>query len=59
MKAIVSKKGQVANPKKQRGRVVATKDIKKDRLESVYGILKLGRSTDEIMVELRGKPDTV
>jgi len=39
------------------GRLVAVKVSSRDRVEEVYGILKLGRSTDEVITELRGEAD--
>ncbi|HXR29162.1 MAG TPA: AbrB/MazE/SpoVT family DNA-binding domain-containing protein [Solirubrobacteraceae bacterium] len=41
------------------GRLVASKASTRDPVASVYGILKTPRSTDELMRELRGEPDTV
>ncbi len=51
--------GQVLDFREERGRLVATKANRKDLLESLYGILKLGKTTDELMKELRGEPDAV
>ncbi|MGH2655902.1 MAG: AbrB/MazE/SpoVT family DNA-binding domain-containing protein [Actinomycetota bacterium] len=42
-----------------RGRLVARKVNAQDPVDAVYGILKTDRSTDEIIEELRGKPDAV
>lgn len=42
MKTRVSERGQVTS---------------EDPLESVTGVLKLGRTTDELLDELRGEPD--
>ena len=49
--------GQKLDMREERGRLVATKLSTQDPLERVTGILKLGRSTDELMTTLRGKPD--
>ena len=51
--------GQVLDFREERGRLVAIKNSPKDPIESVVGILKLGKTTDEIMTELRGEPDAV
>ncbi|HCF57558.1 MAG TPA: hypothetical protein DFS52_06145 [Myxococcales bacterium] len=73
MKSLVSKQGQVTIPKELReklgirpgavleffeenGRLVAT-PAAKDPVEEVYGILQLGRSTDEYLEEVRGPVD--
>ena len=37
---------------------MATKTTVDDPVESVYGILHLGRPTDELVTVLRGDPDT-
>jgi hypothetical protein len=36
------------------GRLVARKPRQRDPVDSVYGVLDLGRSTDEMIDELRG-----
>jgi AbrB family looped-hinge helix DNA binding protein len=42
------------------GRLIGTKArVSRDALDELYGSLKLDRSTDEIMHELRGPVDTV
>jgi AbrB family looped-hinge helix DNA binding protein len=47
--------GQVLEVKEERGRVVMSKQARPDdAIDKLYGILKLGRSTDNIMEELRG-----
>jgi antitoxin PrlF len=51
--------GQVLEFRDDRGRLIATKAPTKDPLASVYGILESRRSTDELIEELRGTPDTV
>ena len=48
-------KGQVLDVKEERGRLVMTKQkASGDPFGKYFGILKDGRSTDEIMKELRG-----
>ena len=50
------RKGQVLEVREERGRLVMTKHKpSRDAIDSLYGILKLGRRTDEIMKELRGE----
>jgi AbrB family looped-hinge helix DNA binding protein len=50
------RKGQVLNVREERGRLVMSKQkAARDAIDELYGILKLGRSTDEIMDELRGR----
>jgi AbrB family looped-hinge helix DNA binding protein len=39
------------------GRLVARKTVEHDPVDSVYGSVRLSRSTDEIIRELRGDPD--
>ena len=51
--------GQVLDFKEEAGRLVATKSAPEDSVEGVYGILKLGRSTDDLISSLRGDPDRV
>ena len=54
------RKGQVLDVKEERGRLVMSKrDSRRDAVDGLFGILKLGRSTDEIIEELRGgeKPE--
>jgi AbrB family looped-hinge helix DNA binding protein len=46
--------GQVLEFEEDEGRLVARKTAVRDPFEAVYGSLKLGKSTDEIMEELRG-----
>jgi AbrB family looped-hinge helix DNA binding protein len=47
--------GQVLEVKEERGRLVMSKQTRPDdAIDKLYGILKLGRSTDNIMEELRG-----
>jgi antitoxin PrlF len=49
------RKGQVLDVSEQNGKLVMTKVASPDRFEKYYGILQLGKTTDEIMTELRGK----
>lgn len=51
--------GQVLEVREEGGRVVATKVTTRDAVERVTGILKLARPVDELITELRGKPDAV
>ncbi|MFQ5904316.1 MAG: AbrB/MazE/SpoVT family DNA-binding domain-containing protein [Candidatus Binatia bacterium] len=51
--------GQILDFCEEQGRLVATKATPQDPVESVYGILKLGRPTDSIITSLRGKADAV
>jgi antitoxin PrlF len=49
--------GQVLDFFEEKGRLVAVKAASQDPVERVYGILKLGRSTDSLLRSLRGAPD--
>lgn len=51
--------GQVLDFHEERGRLVAVKLGSHDPVERVYGILKVGRSTDSLLRSLRGTPDAV
>ena len=51
--------GEVLEFEEHGGRLVARKVLERDGIDAVYGILKLGQSTDELMNELRGEPDAV
>lgn len=51
--------GQVLDVKAERGHLVATKAVELDSVERVYGILRLGHSTDRMLTTLRGKADAV
>ena len=51
--------GQALEFTEERGRLVATKARVEESVSSVYGILDLGRSTDEIVADLRGDADAV
>jgi len=47
--------GQVLEVREERGRLVLSKRISRDPFDKCFGILKLGRRTDDIMRELRGE----
>ncbi|MHB8653032.1 MAG: AbrB/MazE/SpoVT family DNA-binding domain-containing protein [Terriglobia bacterium] len=47
---------QVLEVNEDGGRLVFTKTVLADPVESVFGILDLGRSTDQVMASLRGRP---
>lgn len=50
------RKGQVLDVSEDRGKLVMCKENRyRDAVDELYGILKLGRSTDEIMDEVRGR----
>lgn len=49
--------GQILEVREEGGRLVATKAIAEDPVERLYGILKVGRSSDRLIEELRGRPD--
>lgn len=51
--------GQVLEFREDRGRLIATKTTADDPTERLFGILDLGRSTDEVVRGLRGEPDAV
>ena len=53
------KPGQVLDFHEEEGRLVASKVSPQDPVESVYGILRLEHSTDEILTSLRGEPDAL
>lgn len=46
--------GEVLDVREEHGSLVLTKRTAESRTDRVYGILKLDKSTDEIMRELRG-----
>lgn len=48
------KPGTVLDFEESEGRLIAVKAASADPIDQVYGCLCLGRSTDEIMQELRG-----
>lgn len=49
--------GQVLEVKEERGRIVLTKRVAEDGFASVVGVLKSGKSTDEMIEELRGRAE--
>lgn len=51
--------GSILDFRDEQGRLVATKVTAQDPVETVYGVLKLSRSTDELIASLRGKADAV
>lgn len=51
--------GQVLDFREEHGRLVATKVTLEDPVERLYGILRLGRSTDDVITAVRGKADAV
>lgn len=51
--------GQVLDFEEEKGRLVATKLTTQDLIEAVYGIIRLDRSTDDIIRSLRGDADAV
>ena len=48
------RKGQVLDVWEEQGRLVLMKKELQDPFDRAFGILKLGRTTDELMEELRG-----
>ncbi len=51
--------GQILDFREEHGRLVASKVTPEDPVERLYGILRLGRSTDDVITAVRGKPDAV
>ena len=49
--------GQQIDFRIERGRLIAAKVMDQDPVDSVYGILRLGRPIDDVLVDLRGEPD--
>ncbi len=49
--------GYVLEVDEQRGRLVVTKSAARDPVDEVFGILKLGQPTDELIAGLRGGRD--
>lgn len=43
----------------ERGRLVVSKALPADPVAAAYGVLSLGRTTDEALDDLRGAPDAV
>ena len=54
----ISPELQVLDFSEEEGRLVAAKIRTADPLRDVFGILDLGRPTDEVMDELRGPSET-
>ena len=48
------RKGQILDVREEKGCLVMTKPATADPFEKYFGILKLGKTTDELMAELRG-----
>lgn len=46
--------GQALEVSEEAGRLVLAKADARDPVDAVYGILKLGRSTNQLMAQLRG-----
>jgi AbrB family looped-hinge helix DNA binding protein len=53
------KPGQVLDVREDGGRFIASKVVEDDRVQRVYGILKMRESTDEYIEALRGPADAV
>lgn len=51
--------GEVLDFSEEKGRLVARKLVAQDPVDAVYGVIRLGRSTDEMVNRLRGRPDAV
>lgn len=51
------RRGQLLEIREERGELVMTKTAEPDPVETVYGILGTGRSTDEFIDEIRGPAD--
>lgn len=49
------RKGQVLEVRENRGQLIMTKPSPADPFEKYFGILNLGKTTDEILAELRGE----
>jgi antitoxin PrlF len=49
--------GEVVVFREEPGRLVIEKALKRDALDELYGVLDLGRTTDEFVRELRGEAD--
>jgi len=49
--------GTVLEFRDDRGRLIGTKAAQDDPLEAVVGILKLDRTTDEVVERLRGRAE--
>ena len=51
--------GQILVLEEDHGRLVARKATAQDPVEAVYGVLSLGRGTDELVTAMRGAPDAI
>ena len=51
--------GEVLELREEGGRLVATKAMHQEPVDAVYGVLDLGRPTDEVISWLRGTADAV
>jgi antitoxin PrlF len=49
--------GEVVEFREEPGRLVIEKALTRDALDELYGVLDLGRTTDEFVRELRGEAD--
>ena len=49
--------GEVLEFEEERGRLVATKQTERDPVDAVFGILGTGQRSDDLIDELRGRPD--
>ena len=49
--------GTVLDFTEERGRLVAVKEATSDPVDALYGVLRTGKTTDELIEELRGGPD--
>jgi AbrB family looped-hinge helix DNA binding protein len=48
---------QVLNVREERGRLILAKSDARDPVDAVFGILDLGRPTDQLLASLRGAKD--
>jgi antitoxin PrlF len=48
-------KGQQLEVREERGRLVMTRRMSRDPFDKYFGVLKLGRPTDEVLKDLRGE----
>ncbi|HET7212295.1 MAG TPA: AbrB/MazE/SpoVT family DNA-binding domain-containing protein, partial [Terriglobia bacterium] len=48
------RKGQVLEVSERKGTLILTKRNSRDAVDDLFGILKLGRRTDDIIDEMRG-----
>ncbi len=49
--------GEVLDFEARGGRLIVTKVVQTDPLDEVYGILKMNRTTDELIDMMRGEAD--